>query len=82
MREGREVVEREKKEREGETEGSWLVLSAQSTTKDYTRAEHKLHSISELFISQVIIPQVMFFLFLAYLYSVGTKHGKNVHPVG
>ena len=28
---------------------------------DYIRAENKLHSISKLFISQVIIPQVMFF---------------------
>ena len=29
--------------------------------KDYIRAEHKLHFISNLLISQVIIPQVMFF---------------------
>ena len=41
-----------------------MVLSAQSTTKDYIRAEHKLHSISKLFISQVmffepIIPQAL-----------------------
>ena len=40
---------------------SYLVLWAQSTTKVYTRAEHKLHSISKLFNSQVIIPQVMLF---------------------
>ena len=33
----------------------------QSTTEDYIRADHKLHSISKLFISQVIIPQVLFF---------------------
>ena len=46
--------------------------------KDYIRAEHKLHFISESFISQVIIPQVMFF-FLVYLYSAGTQHG-NLHP--
>ena len=39
---------------------SWLVLWAQSTTKDYIRAGHKLHSLSKLFISQVIIPQIMF----------------------
>ena len=32
---------------------SWLVLWAQSTTKDYSQAEHKLHSISKLFVSQV-----------------------------
>ena len=37
-------------------------------------AEHKLHSITKLF-----IPQVMFFL--AYLYSAGTQHG-NLHPAG
>ena len=36
------------------------MLRAQSTTKNYIRAEHKLHSISKLFISQVIIPQVKF----------------------
>ena len=29
------------------------MLWAQSTTKNYIRAEHKLHSISKLFISQV-----------------------------
>ena len=39
----------------------YLVLWAQSTMKDYVRAEHTLHSISKFFISQVIIPQVMFF---------------------
>ena len=38
-----------------------MELYAQSATKDYIRAEHKLQSISKLFISQVIIPQVMFF---------------------
>ena len=39
------------------------MLSAQSTTKDYIRAEHKTHHNSKLnIISQVIIlPQVMFF---------------------
>ena len=37
------------------------MLSAQSTTKYYIRAEHKLHSISKLVISHIIIPQVMFF---------------------
>ena len=47
------------------------MFCAQSTTKDYIRAEHKLHSISKLVISQVIIPQVKFFL--AYLYSTGTQ---------
>ena len=39
------------------------MLYAQSTTKDYIRAEHKLYYNSKLnIISQVIIlPQVMFF---------------------
>ena len=40
---------------------SELVLWAQSTTKDCFRAEHKLQCFSQLFISQVIIPQVMCF---------------------
>ena len=33
---------------------SWLVLWTKPTTKDDIRAEHELHSISKLFISQVI----------------------------
>ena len=37
-----------------------MVLWAQSTAKDYIRAEHKLHSNSKLFISQVILPQATF----------------------
>ena len=45
--------------------GSSLVPRAQSTTKDYVRAEHKLHSISKLFMSQVIIPYVMFVCFFS-----------------
>ena len=54
-----------------------------STSKDYIRAEHKPHSVSKIFISQVMIPQVFFFFlfFLAYLYSAGTQDG-NVHPAG
>ena len=36
------------------------MLGAQSATKDYIRAEHKVHSIFMLFVSQVLIPQVMF----------------------
>ena len=40
------------------------MLLAQSTTKDYIRAEHKLHSISKSFISQVTIPQIMWVFFL------------------
>ena len=36
------------------------MLGAQSTTKDYIRAGHKLRSISKLVISHVIKPQVKF----------------------
>ena len=39
------------------------MLWAQSTIKDYIRAEHKIQSISKLFIPQVIIPQVSTSLF-------------------
>ena len=39
------------------------MLWTKSTTKDYIRAENKVNSISNLFISPVIIPQVMFFFF-------------------
>ena len=60
-----------------------MLLWAQSSTKDCIRAEHKLHSISKLFISQVTIPQVVFFSssFFAYLYSAGSQHG-NPRPIG
>ena len=37
------------------------MLLAQSTTKDDIGAEYKLHSVSKIFISQVIIPEVMVF---------------------
>ena len=45
------------------------MLLAQSTTKDYIRAEaeRKLQSISKLFILQVIIPQVFFFFLKPHL---------------
>ena len=48
------------------------MLLAQSTTKDYIRAEHKLYCNSKLnIISQVIIlPQVMFFGFVLFLVVV------------
>ena len=38
------------------------------------RAEHKLHSISELFISQVILPQVTFFepIYIPWAHNTGT----------
>ena len=65
------------RERERERERvSSFVLWALSTTKDYIRAERKLHSISG---SKLFIPQVMFFFFLAYLHSAGIQHG-NLHP--
>ena len=57
------------------------MLWAQSATKDYIKAEHKLHSTSKLFVSQVTTPQVMFFFFIAYLYSAGTQH-RNLHAAG
>ena len=63
------------------------MLWAQSTIKDYIRAEHKLLSVSQLIISQVMIPQVMLLFcccccfLLTYLYSSGTQHG-NLHPGG
>ena len=53
---------------------SYLVLWAYLTTKDYIGAEHKLHSISKLFISQLIIPQVMFFecIYIPRVLNTGT----------
>ena len=50
------------------------MLWAQSTTKDYTRAEHKLHSISKSFISQVITPQTVFFepIYISRALNAGT----------
>ena len=51
-----------------------MEILAQSTKKDYIRAEHKLHSISNSFISQVIIPQVMFFepIYIPQALNTGT----------
>ena len=61
---------------------SWLS----STTKDYIRAEHKLHSISKLFISQVIIPQVMFFepIYIPRALNTGTciRQGDLFYSAG
>ena len=37
---------------------SWCFEPSQ---QQHIKAEHKLHFISKLFISQVIIPQIMFF---------------------
>ena len=40
--------------------------------KDYIRAEHKLHSISKIFISKIIILQVMFFVPVYILWALKT----------
>ena len=71
---------------------SWLVLWAQSTTKDYITAEHELHSISKLFISQVVIPQTCFFVVVVFFnpicipwaLSTGTciRQGDLFHNAG
>ena len=51
---------------------------------DYIRAEHKLHSISKLLISQVSTPQVLccfvvvVVIVLANLYFTGTRHRNHV----
>ena len=40
----------------------WVILCfepSHASTKDYIRVEHRLHSISKLFISQVITPRVI-----------------------
>ena len=62
------------------------MLWAQSTTKDYIRAEHKLHSISKLFISQVILPQVMFFepIYIPRALNMGTciQQGNLFYSAG
>ena len=62
------------------------MLWAQSTTKNYIRAEHKLHSISKLFISQVIITQVMFFepIYIPRALNTGTclRQGDRFHSAG
>ena len=62
------------------------MLCTQSTTKDYIRAEHKLHSISKLFISQVIIPRVMLFepIYIPRALNMGTclRQGDQCHSVG
>ena len=69
---GRENLQKHRQRKTERVRERELVLWAQSTTKDYIRAEHKLLSISKLLISQVIC-------FWTYLYSVGTQHG-NLHP--
>ena len=53
------------------------MLWAQSTKKDYIRAKHKLHSISKLFISQIITPQVVCFLSL-FIFRGHSK--RDLHP--
>ena len=56
---------------------SWLVLWAQSTTKDYIRAKHKLQSISKLFIPQVITPQL-----LSLSLSLSNHSSNSIHNFG
>ena len=56
---------------------SYLVLWAQSTTKDYIRAEHKLYLKVSHFTSHFTTCHV----FWAYLYSAGTQDG-NLTPAG
>ena len=50
------------------------MLWAQLTKKDYIRVEHKLHTISKSFISQAILPQVMFFepIYILWALNMGT----------
>ena len=55
------------------------MLLAQSATKDYIRAEHKLQSISKLFISQVIIPQVMFVYGFFFSLFIFRGHSTREH---
>ena len=63
-----------------------MVLLAQSITRDFIRAEHKLHTISKLFISQVIIPQVMFFepIYILRTLNTGTylRQGDFFYSAG
>ena len=53
------------------------MLWAQSTTKDYIRAEQKLQSIWSCSFYKSCLKK--HFFFLAYLYSAGVQHG-NLHP--
>ena len=54
--------------------GTSLMLWAQSATKDYIRVEHKLQSISRLFIPQVIITQVSFSQTTTQILSTISEH--------
>ena len=56
---------------------STFVLWAQSTTKDYRKAEHTLQSISKLLIPQVILPQVMWFLFVCWCLFIFRWHSTR-----
>ena len=51
---------------------NYLVLGDQSAARDYIRAEHKLQSISKLFIQQVVVPQVFLFSFFFFFFSKTT----------
>ena len=51
---------------------------AQSTKKDYIRAENKFQSISSLFIPEVIIPQVSFAKITTQILSTESKPRKTI----
>ena len=55
------------------------MIWAQSTTKNNIGVEHKLHSISKLVISRVIIPQVTFLEPIYIPWALNT--GKNSEKV-
>ena len=62
------------------------MLLAQSTTKDYIRIGHKLHSISKDFVSQVIIQEVMVFepIYIPQELNTGTciRQGDLFYSMG
>ena len=53
------------------------LVWAQSTTKDYIRAENKLPSISKLFISQVIMPQVSFSQTTTQIFTISEREPRK-----
>ena len=90
--EHKEEVEEEEEEEEEDliSEGgggdrgrlvSWLVLWAQSTTKDYIRAEQFCRTVIHIRSHNTTIKSWLKKNFLAYLHSTGTQHG-NLHPAG
>ena len=58
-------------------------------TEDYSRAEHRLHTVSKSSISQVILPQVFFLFFFKSIYikralNTGTciQQGEKFYSAG